>query len=91
MKRQMLGSAMPETDDEERQLRIDQMTVNIEKMRADMKWEARKFLLQAMVAAAALVGAGAALGNYLARQAPPSAPMFPPGTVITIPPAPAKG
>jgi anti-sigma-K factor RskA len=76
---------MPEFEDEERQLRIDRMTVNIEKMRADMKWESRKFMRQALVALAASVGAGVALGNYLARQAPTPAPMFPPGTVITIP------
>jgi hypothetical protein len=84
---------MPEPDDEERQLRIDQMTVNIEKMRFDMaetqrkaelnqRWENRKFLLQMVLAAAALMGAGVALGNYISR-----APSYPPGTVITIPPA----
>jgi hypothetical protein len=29
------------TDDVERELRIEQMTVNIQKMRIDMRWEAR--------------------------------------------------
>ena len=50
------------------------MTVNIEKIRADMKWETRKFVLQAVVAGAALLGAGAAIGTYLARREQPPAP-----------------
>jgi hypothetical protein len=56
------------TDEEEHTehlLRIDQMTVNIEKMRMEMKMEARKFLIQALFAAAACVGAGVALGRFL--------------------------
>jgi hypothetical protein len=68
---------MSTTDDEERQLRIDQMTVNIEKMRADMRWEARKFAISAIVAAAALIGAGVAIGNYVATR-----PLQPPPPII---------
>lgn len=50
------------------------MTVNIEKMRKDMRDESRKFLLQALVAAAACVGAGVALANWVnSRSAPPPA------------------
>ena len=40
-------------EDREHELRVDQMTVNIEKLRADMRWETRKFVLQAIVAAPA--------------------------------------
>jgi hypothetical protein len=57
------------------------MTVNIEKMRSDMaeqqrqaairqKWETRKFLISAVIAAAAFLGAGIAFGNYFTRQTP---------------------
>ena len=45
------------------------MSVNIEKMRSDMatqqKWETRKFGVQLVVGAAACVGAGVALANYV--------------------------
>jgi flagellar biosynthesis/type III secretory pathway M-ring protein FliF/YscJ len=57
----------------------------------NQRWELLKLLVSAIVAAAALLGAGAAIGNYLARHFEPPAiqqPMFPPGTVITIPAAP---
>jgi hypothetical protein len=82
-----------------RALRIDQMTVNIEKMRFDMterqkqaameqKWETRKFLVSAVLATAAAVGAGIAIGSYFANHSqPPAAPVavyqVPPGTTIT--------
>ncbi len=46
------------------------MALNIEKMRAEMRWEARKFLISAILATAAAVGAGIAIGNYLTRSAP---------------------
>jgi hypothetical protein len=48
-------------DQEEQDLRIDQMTINIEKMRADMQWENRKFLLQAIAATGAAMAGGAGL------------------------------
>jgi hypothetical protein len=54
-------------DDEERQLKIELMTVqidqgrlNIDKMRQEMRLETRKFVLQAIAALAASVAAGAA-------------------------------
>jgi hypothetical protein len=92
-------------DREERQLRIDQMTVNIEKMRFDIqesrdrverdqarserdqKWETRKFVVSAILATAAAVGAGVGIGNLIWAHQPPSVALsqFPPGTVITIP------
>jgi hypothetical protein len=56
---------MTTRDQEEQDLRIDQMTINIEKMRTDMKWEARKFAISAVLAAAAAVGAGVAIGNAI--------------------------
>ncbi len=65
------------------------MTVNIEKMRADMATEqrkldrdTRKFAISTVLAAAALVGAGVAAGNYFTRQ--------PPAPILIQLPAPAK-
>ena len=83
------------------ELELDQMTVNIEKMRADMAndqkrlaWENREFAVSLIVAAAALVGAGVVLGNYIGsrRPAPQTVQVLqlPPGTTITIPPAPPR-
>lgn len=46
------------------------MALNIEKMRADMAWETRKFVVSIVLSAAALVGAGVAIGNYVSRQPP---------------------
>jgi hypothetical protein len=55
------------TDEEERELRIELMTaqieqarMNIDKMRLEMKMENRKFLL----ALAAALGAGVAIGRF---------------------------
>ena len=60
------------------------MAVNIEKMRADMRWEARKFAVSAIVAAAALIGAGVGIGNLIWAHKPlPPAPL--PPIVIQIP------
>ena len=56
-------------DQVEQDLRIDQMTINIEKMRQDMRWEARKFTLQAITAAAALLAAGGVIGGVVVRLA----------------------
>jgi hypothetical protein len=52
---------MSGADDIERQLRIDQMTINIEKMRADMRWETRKFVLQLVAALGTAFAGGAAV------------------------------
>jgi hypothetical protein len=51
----------------EQELRIDQMTINIEKMRADMNWEARKFALQAIIATATVFAAGGVVGGLIVR------------------------
>jgi hypothetical protein len=48
-------------DQEEKDLRIDQMTVNIEKMRADMRADNKRFVWQAVVAMGAAAGGGAAV------------------------------
>lgn len=37
------------------------MTINIEKLRSDMKWETRKFVLQALAATGAAMAGGAGL------------------------------
>ncbi len=50
----------------EHELRVDQMTVNIEKMRADMQWEFWKVSLQLLAAlGTAFAGGVAALGLVL--------------------------
>jgi hypothetical protein len=54
-------------EDQEHELRVDQMTINIEKMRAEMAAETRKFVVQAIVAAAAIAAASAAVATYLAH------------------------
>jgi hypothetical protein len=41
------------------------MTVNIQKLRSELKWEGRKVMLQTIIAIAAAVGAGIALGRVL--------------------------
>jgi hypothetical protein len=79
---------MTERDDEEQELRINQMTINIEEMRADMKWETRKSVVSLLLATAVAVGAGAALGNYVATRPTPAPTIvqyvLPPGT-YTVP------
>jgi len=81
-------------ENEERQLRIDQMALNIEKMRSDMRWEARKFTVQIVLGLAAAIGAAIALTNWLslrdvrhAMNAPSGIAVgsLPTGTVITLP------
>jgi hypothetical protein len=47
---------------------MDQMAVNIEKMRADMRWETWKFGVSLVIATAAIAGGGVAIGNYLGRK-----------------------
>jgi len=64
---------MTSRDQEEQDLRIDQMTINIEKMRADLsmqqkqlEWETRKFILPLVASlGAACAGGAAALGLVL--------------------------
>jgi hypothetical protein len=43
----------------------DYTRLNMDKLRSDLKYESRKFLLQAIVAAAALLGSGAAVGGLV--------------------------
>lgn len=47
------------------------MTINIEKMRSDMRWETRRFVGSAIVATAAVGAAGAAIGSYLTKLQQP--------------------
>jgi len=53
---------MNDRDDEERQLRLDLMTIQIERLRQEIRMENRKFLVQLLASAAALLGAGVAAG-----------------------------
>jgi hypothetical protein len=56
---------MTTRDQEEQDLRIDQMTINIEKMRAEMAAENKRFTLQAIGVAAACVVAGATIATLV--------------------------
>jgi len=78
---------MPLSDEQEQaeyELRMAQMQQNIEKLRSDIRYESRKFMLQSLVAAAALVGAGAALGNYVANRGSPPAAQAPPSVFVYV-------
>lgn len=61
------------------------MTVNIETMRKDMRYESRKFILQIIATVAVSVGAGVALTNWVnsrSAMAPsPAMQTTPPQTV----------
>ncbi len=52
---------------------LEQARVNIDRMRNDLRYENRKFLVQFWVAIAASVGAGVALADYVNSRhvAPP--------------------
>jgi hypothetical protein len=51
-------------DDREQELRIDLMTIQIERLRQEIKMENRKFAVQLLIAAAALLGVGIAIGRF---------------------------
>jgi hypothetical protein len=48
-------------DQEAQDLEIDQMTINIEQMRTDMRWETRKFVVQLVAALGTAMAGGAGL------------------------------
>ncbi|HEY1301436.1 MAG TPA: hypothetical protein VGF07_13130 [Stellaceae bacterium] len=52
-------------DDPERQLRMDLMTIQIERLRQEIRMENRKFFVQLVLAIAAALGAGIAIGHFL--------------------------
>jgi hypothetical protein len=80
-------AAWMEADDEERELRINLMQTQIELYKAQLRWEPWKALAAMVATAAVFMGGVLAVSNWLhpANQQP----MFPPGTVITIPAAPS--
>lgn len=53
------------SDDEERQLRIDLMTIQIERLRQEIRMENRKFFIQLVLAITAALGVGIALGRFM--------------------------
>lgn len=53
------------SDDEERQLRIDLMTIQIERLRQEIRMENRKFFVQLVLAITAALGVGIALGRFM--------------------------
>jgi predicted type IV restriction endonuclease len=52
------------TDDEEQRLRIDLMTIQIERLRQEIRMENRKFAVQIVLALVAALGAGVAIGRF---------------------------
>lgn len=56
-------------DQEEQDLRIDQMTLNIDKMHADMRTENRKFMLQIVATIAGTAAATATVMGLLLHLA----------------------
>lgn len=77
-------------EDDEYERRMDQTAVNIEKMRNDIKYEGRKFAVQVVIGAAACVGAGIVIANYVnSRPVPPPAPQ--PVYLVTPPGIPKQG
>ena len=61
-------------EDREYERRMDQMAVNIEKLRSDIRYESRKFAVQLVLGFAASLGAGIALANYV-NSRPASSPV----------------
>ena len=56
---------MSRADDlEEQQLRIDLMTIQIERLRQEIRLENRTFVVQVVLALTAAVGVGIALGRF---------------------------
>ena len=55
---------MTEPDDEERQLRITLMTTQIERLRQEIRTDARKFAVQLLIGVVAAVGVGVAIGRF---------------------------
>lgn len=52
------------SDEEERQLRIELMQTQIERLRQEIKMENRKFLVQLLIGTAAAIGVGIAIGRF---------------------------
>ena len=84
-------------EDHEYEPRIEQMSGNIaqmraneEKLRTEIRFETRKFMVRLVVGAAALLGAGAAAGSYLSPRSSPGQTIIvnvPPYSPTTAPPA----
>lgn len=85
---------MPLTEDEERELRMEQMRADIELKKRQFAWESPKAIAAIVAATAVIVGTVAGLVGFRLGQMPSAPPVsvhieFPPGTVIQVPPAPA--
>ncbi len=72
-------------EEREYELSVAQMETNIEKLRNDIRYESRKFAVQLVVGAAACLGVGVALANYVNSRPPLPATPAPPPQVIIIP------
>ena len=56
-----------EQEELEHELRVDQMAVNIEKLRSDIRYENRKFVVQAIAGLSTAFAAGVAVLGLLLR------------------------
>ncbi len=56
------------TDIEHRRIDVDRVLADTRRKQQEMRYEPLKLMLQAMAAAATLVGAGVALGAFLATR-----------------------
>ena len=56
---------MPDSGDDERQLRIDLMTTQIERLRQEIRMENRKFVVQLLIGISAAVAVGIAIGRFV--------------------------
>lgn len=52
------------SDDRERQLRIQLMTTQAERLRQEIRTENRKFVVQLVIGIAAVLAAGVAIGRF---------------------------
>ncbi len=62
----------PDQEQLEHELRVEQMQTNIEKMRADLRMESRKFVVQFVATIAVSVAAGVGLATYVEHHNTPT-------------------
>jgi len=58
------GIEVAPPDDEEQRLRIELMTIQIERLRQEIRMEKRRFTVQIILAAIVLIGVGVVLGRF---------------------------
>ncbi len=76
---------MTERDQEEQDLRIDQMTINIEKLRNDIRYGNRKFLVQLLAALALTIGVSVSATTYVTLYLLPHYISIAPAASVPVP------